>query len=132
MSSDAATARARPRGSERLISLATLALLFLLWTVLSESRAVNPIFLPTPTDVWRAFHDALVTGYQGSQLHEHIAASLKRVLSGYAIACVIGIPLGLLMSWMLIDVINRRAFGWSMEIIVDPAVLWQALLLSAR
>ncbi|MEX2257130.1 MAG: FtsX-like permease family protein [Woeseia sp.] len=48
------------------------------------------------------------------------------LLSGLA-----AIPLGLLMSWMLIDVINRRAFGWSMEIVVDPAVLWQALLLSA-
>ncbi len=48
------------------------------------------------------------------------------LLSGLA-----AIPLGLLMSWMLIDVINRRAFGWSMEIVVETAVLWQALLLSS-
>jgi putative ABC transport system permease protein len=39
------------------------------------------------------------------------------LLSGLA-----ALPLGLLMAWVLIDVINRRSFGWQMAISVDPMV----------
>ena len=47
------------------------------------------------------------------------------LLSGLA-----AIPLGLLMAWVLIDVINRRSFGWQMDIMVSPEVLGTALVLS--
>ena len=47
------------------------------------------------------------------------------LLSGLA-----AIPLGLLMAWVLIDVINRRSFGWRMDIDVSPDVLVTALTLS--
>ncbi len=48
------------------------------------------------------------------------------ILAGLA-----AVPLGLLMAVMLIDVINRRAFGWSMSVTVAADVLWFALLLAA-
>ena len=47
------------------------------------------------------------------------------LLSGLA-----AIPLGLLMAWILIDVINRRSFGWRMDIDIAPQVLVTALALS--
>jgi putative ABC transport system permease protein len=47
------------------------------------------------------------------------------LLSGLA-----AIPLGLVMGWVLIDVINRRAFGWQMDISVSPGVLLSAVLLA--
>jgi len=47
------------------------------------------------------------------------------LLSGIA-----AIPLGLLMAWVLIDVINRRSFGWSMDMWISPDVLLSALGLS--
>jgi len=47
------------------------------------------------------------------------------LLSGLA-----AIPLGLVMAWVLIDVINRRAFGWQMDISVSPRILLSALALS--
>ena len=40
------------------------------------------------------------------------------------------IPLGLIMAEVLIEVINRRAFGWRMDSVIDPAQLWIALLLA--
>jgi putative ABC transport system permease protein len=40
------------------------------------------------------------------------------------------IPLGLVMAWVLINIINRRAFGWQMDLTVSPAVLLTALLLA--
>jgi putative ABC transport system permease protein len=47
------------------------------------------------------------------------------LLSGLA-----AIPLGLVMAWVLVAVINRRAFGWQMDIIVSPGILLSALALS--
>jgi putative ABC transport system permease protein len=47
------------------------------------------------------------------------------VLSGLA-----ALPLGLLMGWVLIEVINRRAFGWGMQIVVHSGALTSALALS--
>ena len=44
-------------------------------------------------------------------------------------AGILAVPLGVALSWLLIFVINRRSFGWSMEFIVDPGYLLSALLL---
>lgn len=47
------------------------------------------------------------------------------LLSGLA-----SIPLGLVMAWVLIEVINRRAFGWQIDMTVAPAVLFWAMALA--
>ncbi len=47
------------------------------------------------------------------------------VLSGVA-----AIPLGIIMAWVLIAVINRRAFGWEMDMIIEPGVLLTSLALA--
>jgi len=53
-----------------------------------------------------------------------LQSGLIGLLSGLA-----ALPLGLLMAWLLIEVINRRAFGWSMGFVVEPAALtWPVLL----
>jgi len=54
-----------------------------------------------------------------------LQTGLMGLLSGIA-----AIPLGLLMARILIDVINRRSFGWSMDIRISPDVLLGALALS--
>ncbi len=54
-----------------------------------------------------------------------LQTGLIGLLSGIA-----AVPLGLLMAWILIDVINRRSFGWSMDIRISPDVLLNALALS--
>jgi putative ABC transport system permease protein len=40
------------------------------------------------------------------------------LLSGLA-----AVPLGLVMAWVLIKVINRRAFGWQIDMTLDPGIL---------
>jgi putative ABC transport system permease protein len=47
------------------------------------------------------------------------------LLSGLA-----ALPLGLTMAWVLVEVINRRAFGWQMDMTIDPAVLGMAVLVA--
>jgi putative ABC transport system permease protein len=46
------------------------------------------------------------------------------------IAGVLAVPLGLIMAWLLVQVINQRSFGWSMDFFVEPTILLQALLLA--
>ena len=43
---------------------------------------------------------------------------------------LLALPLGLLMSDILIDVINRRSFGWTMQHFLPESVLLEAMLLA--
>lgn len=52
-------------------------------------------------------------------------SGLMGVLAG-----VLAVPLGLLLAGMLVHVINRRAFGWSMQLMVPEAVALEGLLLA--
>jgi putative ABC transport system permease protein len=46
------------------------------------------------------------------------------------IAGLLALPLGVAMAQILIHVVNRRSFGWSMASRLPPEVLWQALVLA--
>lgn len=54
-----------------------------------------------------------------------LQSGLIGLISGLA-----ALPLGLLMAWVLIDVINRRSFGWQMDMSIAPSFLLTALALS--
>ena len=45
------------------------------------------------------------------------------ILSGLA-----SIPLGVVMAYVLIEVINRRAFGWQIDMVIAPGILLSAVL----
>ena len=51
----------------------------------------------------------------------------ESLLMGLLAACV-AIPTGLLMAWVLIESVQRRAFGWTMPFSVDGTLLLQTLL----
>jgi putative ABC transport system permease protein len=54
---------------------------------------------------------------------------IHNALLGLA-AGVLAVPLGVVMARVLVDVVNRRAFGWSMDFQLDPGVLLLTLLLA--
>ncbi len=72
---------------EHVLTAGTVVGLLGLWTLLSHYGLVNPLFLPSPEAVWNSFIEVLTKGYQGQQLHQHMAASLVRILAGYFAAC---------------------------------------------
>jgi putative ABC transport system permease protein len=47
-----------------------------------------------------------------------------------AIAGLLALPVGALLAFVLIFVINRRSFGWTMPLDVPPLILGQGLLLA--
>ncbi len=43
------------------------------------------------------------------------------------VAGLLSVPVGIAMAAMTTQVINRRSFGWTIPLEIDPAILWQAL-----
>jgi ABC-type nitrate/sulfonate/bicarbonate transport system permease component len=64
-----------------------------MWELL-HLYVVNPLLLPSPLKVVRTLFDLLQSG----ELVTDIAASLRRIVVGYAMGCGVGIVLGLLMA----------------------------------
>ena len=66
-------------------------------------------------------------GLTGNQLWK--LAMLETGLMGLT-AGILAIPTGFALTWILIQVINRRSFGWSMQLDVDLMVLVQAVVIA--
>jgi NitT/TauT family transport system permease protein len=94
-----------------------------LWQFAASSGRWSPVLLPPPTMVgeylWNAFHDGSLT--------EAIKVTLRRLLIGYAIGVIIGLPLGLLTSTSdyFEDTIGALALGMQ----TLPSVCWVPLAL---
>jgi putative ABC transport system permease protein len=67
------------------------------------------------------------TGVTPMQLFRLI--SLQTGMMGL-LAGLLSLPLGWLMSEVLIEVINRRSFGWSITTQLPPSALIEAMLLA--
>jgi taurine transport system permease protein len=81
-----------------LLSSLSIVILLGAWMLVTGMGWANELFLPKPQAVWAAFVKTLTRGYQGSTLLQHVGASLYRVLASFALACLAGIPLGVLMG----------------------------------
>ncbi|TCL01308.1 taurine transport system permease protein [Shimia isoporae] len=69
------------------------------------------IWLPAPESVWRRLISVSREGYQNVTLSEHLSYSLFRVIVGFALGALVGIPLGYAMG------LSDWARGW-----FDPIV----------
>ena len=59
---------------------------------------MEPIWLPSPEAVAARLIDIAQNGYQNTSLWDHLGASLMRVLVGFALGSLVGIPLGYAMG----------------------------------
>ncbi|QBD78655.1 ABC transporter permease [Ktedonosporobacter rubrisoli] len=78
-----------------------LVLLFSLgvWQLLATLHLVSPLALPAPQTVLQQLQTLLTSGFAGKSLFEDIWVSALRIASGFAIAVLIGVPIGMLMAW---------------------------------
>lgn len=75
--------------------LIAIAVFLGIWELAPRLGLVDEVFLPPFSVVVEAFADLVTNG----QLWEHLSASLSRALTGFAIAIVIAVPLGVAIAW---------------------------------
>ncbi|MET8232795.1 ABC transporter permease [Micromonospora sp. NPDC005298] len=85
-------ASARPRLTRIGLSLLSVALGIVVWDLVS--RNYTAFFLPSPMLTWQGAVDLIRDG----TLWDSISASSTRILTGWALGVVIGVPVGLLMG----------------------------------
>lgn len=83
-----------PQSLALLIASLSLSVPLLLWALFSYTGWVDAIFLPTPTSVlgagWELFSEA--------NLSKDVLVSCSRVLGGFALAALVGVPMGIAMG----------------------------------
>jgi taurine transport system permease protein len=85
-------------GNSGAISVATVAVLLVLWTLVTNIGWVKPLFLPTPQAVFEQFWQYLTGQANDKPLWQHFLASMFRVFSAFFLACVTAIPVGIAMG----------------------------------
>lgn len=83
-----------PAWAYRLLVVGGFVGALLLWFGLSARELVDPVFLPSP----RAVADAAFELLASEDLWLDFRASLLRVSAGFALAAILGIPVGLFMG----------------------------------
>jgi ABC-type nitrate/sulfonate/bicarbonate transport system permease component len=69
--------------------------LILIWCIFTYGKVVSPLFLPTPGEVY----NHLIVLFTKKRLLTDIVYTLYRVIVGFLIAVIIGVPVGLLMGY---------------------------------
>ena len=80
-----------------LLSIASVLIIFAAWWFVTrgevvEERIVGPFALPSPSETFAAFKDL----WFEQQLTRNTLTTLRRVVLGFSLAAVVGIPLGIL------------------------------------
>jgi NitT/TauT family transport system permease protein len=82
---------------KRAVGIVGVGLAVLLWFLITlgstpETRMVSPVVLPSPSEVLRS----IPTLFSERALVASTAATLRRVITGFGLAIVVGVPLGIL------------------------------------
>lgn len=77
-----------------LLALCGPLIVLLIWEALSRSEVINPLFFPPPTSLESKLRELLESG----RLVDDVRISLGRILTGFIVAAIPGVALGLLMG----------------------------------
>lgn len=75
--------------------------------IIGRSGLIDPFFFPAPSRMLISLWKMTVTG----EIFPHIGISILRAVSGYIIAAILGLAIGLLVAWSRVC-----------EIIIDPLI----------
>jgi len=83
-----------PKGLYLVLSLSSFAFFLIIWSILTYGGIVDPLFLPSPGRVFQAGVDL----FRELGFTTDILNSVYRVMVGFIIAAIIGVPIGLFMG----------------------------------
>ena len=114
----------------RLAGALTLGIVLLLWWLVttglgSEDRLISPVILPSPGEVFTSFPSL----FKERALLQSVAATLQRVLVGFGLAAIVGIPLGIIAgSWRVFEAAGAplALFGRNLPVaaLIPLTILW--------
>jgi NitT/TauT family transport system permease protein len=121
---------APPPLTGRLVGVGALGVILLLWWLAtsglrSEDRLISPVILPSPLEVARSLPSLV----NDRALVASIAATLKRVLIGFGLAALVGVPLGIVAgSWRVVEAAGAplALFGRNLPVaaLIPLTILW--------
>ena len=94
------------RYEKTILALSAVVVFVILWEVLPNLGLLNPFFTSSPSRIWHAAQWLFANG-----LWEDIWVSLSEFTTGFGLALLAGILLGLLFGWY-----------WRLEAITEPFV----------
>ena len=116
--------------TRRLVGVAAMGVVVLLWGLATmgagpEDRLVSPVILPSPAEVIRSFPSL----WRDRALLESIAATLRRVVTGFGLAVLVGVPLGIIAgSWRVLEAAGAglALFGRNLPVaaLIPLTILW--------
>ena len=115
--------------TRRLLGVGAVALTVLAWWMVTlgaaEERVVSPVILPSPAEVWAG----LPSLFRDRALLQSIAATLKRVLVGFGLAIIVGVPLGIAAgAWRAVaaSAAPLALFGRNLPVaaLIPLTILW--------
>ncbi len=97
--------------------------LILIWHFLVLAKVKSPVLLPDPVSVWEYLRTAILDG----SLFDATLVTIRRLLSGYGIGILLGIPVGMLTARFrfMEDTVGVIALGLQ----TLPSVCWVPLAL---
>ena len=86
------------QGNTMWLSVTSILGFIFVWWLVTYMGWVKPLFVPSPGAVVTKFISVWQVGFTITPFLEHVAVSTVRVFGAFALACLIGIPLGLAMG----------------------------------
>jgi taurine transport system permease protein len=86
------------QGDTMWLSAASIAFFIFVWWLVTYMGWVKPLFVPSPGAILSKFADVWQNGFTNTPFLEHVLVSTLRVFGAFALACAVGIPLGLAMG----------------------------------
>jgi NitT/TauT family transport system permease protein len=116
--------------TRRLIGAGAMGVVALVWWAATlgpepENRLVSPVILPSPAEVIRSFPSLL----NDRALLQSIAATLQRVVLGFGLAVLVGVPIGIAAgAWRVIEAAGAplALFGRNLPVaaLIPLTILW--------
>ena len=110
-------------------TLGTVSVVAIWWALTygdtAESRIISPVLLPSPWEVLKS----VPVLFSERQLVESVVATLKRVVSGFGLAILVGVPLGILAgAYRLFDAVSGPLSLFTRNIpvavLIPLTILW--------
>jgi NitT/TauT family transport system permease protein len=110
-----------PAGKAGVLAIEVVVMLVAWQLVVGVFGWISPVFFPPPSAVVQGFGELVASG----TLAANVLVSLQAWLTGFALAVVIGIPLGLLMGSLL--PVDRVVGPIAWTIYATPTIAYQPL-----